>query len=431
MSKTRKTQEALRALSFEFREIQTDIRIAASVQWPAGFERHLKKDDPLATFLGQYYRSQPLRFDPHKKTEELKSFRDKVEKRLGSENGVGQIMNRNAKSFETVIHLLNAVGKPSFVNWSRKLWGSAHDPLFSDGTTVAEYALQLQKTIKLLITPEQRRSNKVLSAEAVVELMKLRLRESHLLESIDVFVSDDLTADVAAGARYIKVKAGVMFSAKDIEVLIHHEVFTHVATTLNGRDQQFAKFLAIASPRSTSTQEGLAILMEVFSLSIYPNRLKKILDRVLCVAMAEENASAGEILSFLRSENYSEKEAYRMLARALRGTDGSKGQAFTKDISYLKGLIECFNFVQFCLTHNKTDCIQFLFAGKVSIEDIPILVQSHHCQLVDRPRWVPALFQDLNALSSWFICTSALGRLSDEKTQDRFEKLFKMKAKKS
>lgn len=419
------TREALKALSLELRELQRPLRILPALRWDADAEGTFPKASAFKKHVTAFYKDRPRVFQVERVREDLTQLRQKVDDELGRTDDAGAVLKNAITDFINVASLVDAVGTSSFGHFSRQLFGSAHDPLFSDGTTIYEYARRLKRTVKLLVSTQPRSTQKVIPAAAVAELMRARFRDAHLLEYIDVEVTSDIGANACASHGKIKIRADALFSAKDVDVLIYHEAYTHVATSLNGANQPFAKFLSFMSPRCTSTQEGLAVLMEIFSLSIYPQRLKKIADRVIAVGMAEEGADPYAIFDYYIQEKYSEREAYQLMSRVFRGTDLSTGQAFTKDVSYLKGLIECFNFIQYCLVSNQGDAIPFLFAGKLNVNEIPRLVRAYDAKQVVRPKWVPAPFQDLDALSSWFICTSALGQLGDVSYHERFAKAFR------
>ena len=413
---------AVAELSHELRAIKRPVRVLAGVRWPVHMEKEFRARKGFRAAIRQEYASRPALFDPRALVRRLDDFRRRVDRRLGGGSPAGQILSRIAVDYGIAADLVAGAGTEGVGGNAVLLWGSAHDPLFSNGTSVVQYARELQRTIKRLITTKpDAASDKVVPAPAVAELMRARFREAHLAEHIQVVLTDDITANAAAGNGRIKLKANAWFSAKDINVLIFHEAYTHVATTVNGRAQPYAHWLAYDSPRCASTQEGLAVLMEIFSSSIYPQRLKKIADRVIAVGMAEEGAGPREVYEFYRAEAYGEHESYQLMSRAFRGTDLSPGQAFTKDVSYVKGLVECYNFIQYCLVSNHPDWIGYLFAGKTNISEMPLLMRAAEQRLVRRPKWIPAPFQDVDALSSWFICNSALGQLGDSGYHSRFQ----------
>jgi hypothetical protein len=50
-----------------------------------------------------------------------------------------------------------------------------------------------------------------------------------------------------------------------VDIYEVHEGWVHVGTTLNGRSQPVCEFLSIGPPRCAATQEGLAVIMEIFT----------------------------------------------------------------------------------------------------------------------------------------------------------------------
>ena len=53
----------------------------------------------------------------------------------------------------------------------------------------------------------------------------------------------------------------------DLRLLEVHEGWVHLGTTLNGQSQPVCTFLSKGPPSSTLTQEGLAVLTEVFAFA--------------------------------------------------------------------------------------------------------------------------------------------------------------------
>ncbi len=418
-------RRACKMLSMQLRNTQIPLRILSHVAWDREHEASFHRRGRLTSKIDNLYPKRNLQFETTEKMREIEKFKHRTRRLLGDDSPVAHLMVGRAGDYQEVTRLLSSIGTKDFYPQSRTLWGSASDKLFSDGTTVLEYAKTLRKMIVRLVTPEQSLDDeRVIPAPAVIELIKAHFRQVHLLENIDLQISDKIVANAAAGAGKIKFRKDALFSTRDIQVLIYHEAYTHVATGTNGRAQPYAKFLSFDSPRCTSTQEGLAVLMEIFSNSIYPQRLLKIADRVINVGMAEQGASPKEVYEHLRGLNYHKGESFQLMSRAFRGTDLSTGQAFTKDVAYLRGLIECFNFVQYCLTKNRTDCLPLLFSGKLALSEMGHVTAAHKEGFIKSPKWVPNPFQDLQTLSSWFICAGALGQMGDSAYHDRFKNIL-------
>ena len=106
---------------------------------------------------------------------------------------------------------------------------------------------------------------------------------------VAVELDPNLIAKAAAGATRIRLRAGSEFSDYDRRQLFHHEALVHSLTALNGRQQPNLPSLALASPRVTAVQEGLATFAEQITGSIDIERLKRISLRIEAIAMALED----------------------------------------------------------------------------------------------------------------------------------------------
>ncbi len=98
-----------------------------------------------------------------------------------------------------------------------------------------------------------------------------------------------------------------MFSEREIRVFEIHEGWVHLGTTMNGLLQPVCTFLGKGPPSSTITQEGLAIITEVFTFSSYPGRVKRLTNRITAVNIAEEGANFLDVFNFYRAEGLDEK----------------------------------------------------------------------------------------------------------------------------
>jgi uncharacterized protein (TIGR02421 family) len=263
-----------------------------------------------------------------------------------------------------------------------------------------------------------------ISAERAVEVLNERLMPFFGEGEMSVMLDDGIVADAAAGSRYIKVLQGATFSERDLRILVVHEGWAHVATSLIGRDQPVARWLAIGPPRVTATQEGLAALLEVLTLASYPKRAQKLNHRVLAVDKAEDGASFLEVFEWFRTEGYEEEECYWNTQRIFRGGTLDGGAPFTKDIAYTKGVVSNYNFLTTAIAHGKPEYARWLFAGKVALEDIPVLAERAHEGLVRAPRHIPHMFQDLNGLAIWLGVSAFWGNLRRAPMMRYFQKLM-------
>src|SRR5690606_11931184 len=88
------------------------------------------------------------------------------------------------------------------------------------------------------------------------------------------------------------------------------------------------------------------------------------------------------------------------------------GLPFTKDLSYLKGFIMVYNYIQLAVGKGKLEQIPLLFCGKTTLEDMRTLSQLVDEGLVVAPKYLPPQFSDLNSLSAWMCFSNFLNHLS-------------------
>lgn len=419
MSSRRKNDDYLqiiRSLSDRLVEAQTPIRVLDAVKWDdsirdgffAGGFRKLPAVDRA------YYESRPLSFDSVAKKQEFQVIERDITRQLGQFNPVGQIMRRMCKEYRMVIRMLEARGTADFGLISEELYGAASDAFHAGDPTLADLGLMLSDYLNNIADRGDLKDEpKNLAASDAVSMLQDRLNRVFGEEEsvIRVFVSDGIVADAAAGADYIKIRRDAMFNARDVRALEVHEGLVHVGTTLNGLNQPICTFLAKGPPSSTVTQEGLAILMEVIAFASYPTRLRKLTNRTRAIHMAEQGAHFLEIFDFFRDQGYSAEDSYGNTSRVFRGST-PEGMPFTKDLSYLKGFILIYNYIQLAVRKGKLEQIPLLFCGKTTLEDMRILRQLVDQGVVVPPKYLPEQFRDLNALSAWMCFSNFLNHLS-------------------
>ena len=407
-------QQTIRSLSDRIVEAQTPIRVLDAIKWDDGVRKaFLKgKGKHLPEIDRAYYEGRPLAFDAGAKKLEFQNIERDITRQLGQFNPVGQIMRRMCKEYRMVIRMLEARGTADFGLISQELYGAASDAFHAGDPTLADLGLMLSDYLNNIDNRGDLKDEaKTLTAKDAVLLLQERLAAVFGDETIRVFESDGIVADAAAGADYIKIRSDALFNSRDVRALEVHEGMVHVATTLNGLNQPFCTFLAKGPPSSTVTQEGLAILMEVISFISYPTRLRKLTNRTRAIHMAEEGADFLDIYRFYREQGFSEQSSYTNGSRVFRGSTPD-GLPFTKDLSYLKGFILIYNYIQLAVRKGKLEQIPLLFSGKTTLEDMRTLRQLVDEGLVVPPKYLPPQFRDLNALSAWMCFSNFLNHLS-------------------
>jgi len=409
-------QTIVRGLSDRIVDAQTPVRVLDAVKWDDATRQAFfaAKGRELPQIDRAYYEGRPLAFDSSAKKQEFQDIERDITRQLGQFNPVGQIMRRMCKEYRMVIRMLEARGTPDFGMISQELYGAASDAFHAGDPTLADLGLMLSDYLNNIADRGDLRDEpKNLAAPQAVELLQKRLDvvfgEGEGV--IRVFESDGILADAAAGADYIKIRSDALFNERDVRALEVHEGLVHVGTTLNGQNQPICTFLAKGPPSSTVTQEGLAILMEVIAFASYPTRLRKLTNRTRAIHMAEEGADFLEVFAFFREQGYGDDESYSNASRVFRGSTPA-GLPFTKDLSYLKGFIMIYNYIQLAVRKGQLEQIPLLFCGKTTLEDMRTLRQLVDEGMVVPPKYLPPQFQDLNALSAWMCFSNFLNHLS-------------------
>jgi uncharacterized protein (TIGR02421 family) len=327
--------------------------------------------------------------------------------------------------YRIVIDMLAQRGKSGFLPLSQKLYGSAQDHLRGDRKSIIELGERLCHIFSLPAAAHLARPYpKKLSAQEAVTTLQKKLGGYFNDAGYKVCLSDGIISDASAGGDTIKINSNASFSELDLKVLEVHEGWVHVGSTLNGRRQPWATWLSVGSPRITATQEGLAIIMETLTFSSFPNRARRISDRVVAIDMAEKGADFIEVYRHFVNSGLSEHDSYIIAQRTFRGGQVSGGACFTKDLSYVKGFVETVNFIRSAILSGVPEILPMLFVGKVTLDDLPSLYEHSLEGLVKPPAYLPPMFRDLNGLYTWFGFSSGMTLVDLGRVKRHFEKLF-------
>ncbi|QGJ70756.1 Flavohemoglobin expression-modulating QEGLA motif protein [Planctomycetales bacterium 10988] len=420
-----KIQHLVHSLSERLVEAQRDIRILDAIKWDESVEEQFFADhcQELPQVDRRYYDSRPLNFDPDQKQTELEELEQDIHRQLGQYNPIGAIMRRMCQEYEVVVEMLATRGTPAFSRKSRELYGSAGDVFYAGEPTLADLGKMMSESLHSI---EQGNpgliEERIIPAEDAVVILQQRLDNS--MPSMDqpmrVLVSDGIVADAAAGADYIKLRSGAFFNERDLRLLEVHEGWVHLGTTLNGKQQPYCTFLSKGPPSSTITQEGLAILIELVTFSSYPDRLRKITNRIRAVEMAEDGADFLEVFHFFQEADYNERDSFTLASRIFRGSTPTGGP-FTKDLSYSKGFVLIYNYIIIAVKRGLLDRIPMLFCGKATLADLKPLQHAVEEGLVVPPDFVPPQFADVQALSAWMCYSNFLRHLDLRQIERDYE----------
>jgi len=216
---------------------------------------------------------------------------------------------------------------------------------------------------------------------------------------ITVELDPEMIAKAAAGAYRLRLRSDARYSIHDREQLLQHEAFVHSLTALNGREQAVLPSMAMSSPRTTCTQEGLAVFAEQITGSIDIDRMKRVSLRIEAIALALGGADFLQVFDYFRDEGQAANESFASAQRVFRGVPLTGGHAFTKDAVYLRGLIEVHTFFRQSLARRKLPLCRQLFAGKMTLDDVVRLSPLFEAGTLVPPRWLPPWLERAGGLA--------------------------------
>jgi uncharacterized protein (TIGR02421 family) len=331
------------------------------------------------------------------------------------------------EAFATAARMLAAAGTRDFYHHSTELYGRPASLTADRRTTNLGLAQHFRRVVdgvagRAPIPSPQ--DELCYDAEEVVPLLAARFAAYFPGQQIGVEVVDGIAAKAVAGVDGVRIKRGQRFSARDLAQLEFHEGQVHVATALNGRAQPVMPFIGYPSPRTTGTQEGLAVLTEFLTQSTSIDRLRRLADRTLAIKMAEDGADFCELYRFFRERANDETGAFDSARRVCRGGLCAGGAPFTKDVCYLDGLLRVTNFLRVALVKGHLGDVPLFFAGKIAVEDVPLFGRLQREGLVRSPEYLPEWARDLSYLTAFMSYSAFLGECDLDAERRRYEDLM-------
>jgi uncharacterized protein (TIGR02421 family) len=397
---------------------QKEIRILKSLHWPDSvthrfFARKAQElPDPALP---------PLPYDPRIKEAEFRS----IERSLDPMDPLQAMLREMARQYISVLAMLRARGTARFHRISSALYGHPGEPFVGQTVTNLDLARHMDRLLgnqhleNGIPVPRYR-----FSAEEAAALLQRKFDRAFKGTRVKVEVSSDLTADAAAGADRVRVKRDRMFSRDTLHYLEHHEGHVHIATTLNGRRQKWLPILGKASPRATRTNEGLAVFGEWASHSLTVLRMRRLVDRILAIDMAEKGADFLEVYRVFVRRGEDPGAAFDIARRVFRGSDLHGGAPFTKDASYLGDFLRIFNFARAAAKRHRMDLMDTFFVGKIAMADIPVLHAHLRTGDIAPPRYLPPWLKDRNWLTSHMALSSFLNVIDLAKVEAHYDDVF-------
>jgi uncharacterized protein (TIGR02421 family) len=397
-------RDALLALASRvFEEVANKTRLLDSIQWPRSTDQAFFEKNAEALPQPSYTIDLA---SAHANLDALRSLDEK----LVGDDALLEYLRKISSSYAAANLMLLAVGTRRFYELSIDQYGGARSTPLDADTTNIDLAIHLGRRMGRGTKSSGEQESQI-SAEEFCRSLEQKLATFQPDLDVKVVLDNDLSAKVIAGAKRVRVRAGATFSRRESESLFVHEIETHALTAQNGMAQPRLPFLRAGGPRTTRTQEGLAVLAELFDHSLSIERLRRLVERVAMVAMAEEGASFLDVYRHLLGLGVEPREAYLDTTRIFRGGKVEGGAPFTKDAAYLSGLAEVYNFLRASLADGAGLLAEVLVSGRLALEDLDLLLDLRHEGTLEPPRFMPRWLAEWDALLPYFAFTSFLNEI--------------------
>jgi len=391
------------------------VRILGHLSWP-GSVRH------------RFFRSGSERLPeveyPPFDAKEIKEELSQTRSQLG-DLPMDKWLYKKSYEIEAGVEMISSCGTPEFFKHSSSMYGTPTTKLRDGKTTPLDLARRFSSIMDAqpdMLT--KGRMKDLITADDIRRRIDKRVKKVFGKESPRVMLSDGISAKATASSKRIRLRRGASFTERDVEQLINHEAMVHVATTLNGRQQQSMRILGGNYGAVTKTQEGLAVFSEFITGCIDVGRMRRIMDRVEAIEMAIDGADFIQVYRFFLERSRLKTEAFENARRIFRGGVMSGGSPFTKDIVYLDGLVRIHNFIRAVVSRGRNDVLELLFAGKVDLDDMPMVIEMHREGLVRSPKYLPDWVVNRDYLISYFALSIFIGEMDHQRTDGYYQSLF-------
>lgn len=304
-----------------------------------------------------------------------------------------KIMYRKACDLKLKLQLLLAKDTQYFNEYSQALFADNIHYLESIAKTFDQIWANYEKSqICLNLSSE-----KVYTAKQVSFYLRNELAEI-FKDTFCIKLSSKLISKASCGKNYIKINKEKHYSESDLETFYVHEGQVHLLSNLNGVSQ--LEFFNIQCSKTTRTQEGLAIFSEFFTGVMTKARFENLKWRYMCCLMALKKHTKEEILNYLETQHVGHEEARNLVKRVFRGTKSETKndhqQIFAKDLAYLLGFVEVYQFIEYSVQTRQFELVEMLYGVKGALVDIVELRELKTLGLIKKAKYTPSFFQDKN-----------------------------------
>ncbi|MCB1605402.1 MAG: DUF1704 domain-containing protein [Xanthomonadales bacterium] len=373
-----------------------DLKILSALSWNSKVQREFLADwakgqarPPQVEYAAQDHRER--------RAELLQ-----IAEAAGDGDAVAHYLANTARSWHTAALMMEAVGTAELSTHAIELYGRPGDAISGGEVNNLEAAHHFIAIADEVIGHDRLNETEYcLSAEIMKSELQAQMDAIFTQHKVRVEVDPNLASKAAAGPTRIRLRAGTCFSEYDLSQLLEHEAFVHSLTALNGRSQTNLGSLGLSSPRTTATQEGLAVFAELVTGSIDIMRMKRISLRILAIEDALNGADFLDVFRLFLGYGQNEVDSFNSTMRVFRGVPTSGGSAFTKDTVYLHGLLSVHTFFRWALRQGRLPVAQDLFAGKMTLHDVVELEPFFDNGFIQAPLYLPPWMRRHNGLAGY------------------------------
>jgi len=396
--------------------ITEDVKILRNIAWDDKIQQEFFRHNAQRLPFVEY-----PKYDAAPVLARIKSIR----KLIAEVPHIKKYAGRIADKLESSAHLLATRGTSEFFEHSKDLYGVPKNELQNGSSTIYDLADHFDRLF-IRVKKEDLGALDAPNVSAKVLAQKMREAVDGMFGEFapEVVMDATLASNALAGRRRIAIRPTAKFNDKDVDQLIQHEAYVHVATSINGFLQPTMKILVEGHAGTTATQEGLAVFAEFITGNIDLDRLRRLSDRVLAIQHAIDGADFIDVYRFFLERTDHPEQSYQNAKRVFRGGVISGGAPFTKDIVYLEGLADVHNFLRLAVAKGKFDYLDLLFVGKLDIADLPTLKKLSELGIVAPPKFLPPWITDKRFLLSYLSYSSFLTTFDSSLSSPFYEKIF-------
>ncbi|MCF8059201.1 MAG: flavohemoglobin expression-modulating QEGLA motif protein [Bacteriovoracaceae bacterium] len=404
-------------------DIVKTIKVLDRISWPSSIEKKF--------FQGIAKGNRPIlkfKYEKHDLSEESNALK-KLLNSLSVEKATHVFIRESILSYLNAINMIHSIGSKSFEDLSIEEYGRPTHKLFGSEYSHLSTARTILESYHQFDHPYLSGNNEKFRGSDLKKYLKKESQKVFGELTPEFVLSSKMIPKAAAGRTRVRIRENVEFSSFDFDQLLVHEVMTHSLTAINGNLQKSLPLLALGSPRTTKTQEGLATFSEVITGNMDLHRLKRIALRVIAIDMALNGADLYDLYQFFIDNDQSQGESYLSATRILRGGFAGGGIVFTKDGVYLEGLIRVHSFFRWAFKTRNLDLVHLLFCGRLDINDIFLLREEYKSGTINPPSFLPKWYQDIDLLAGKLAFSLVLNGINLQSVEEHYiNKGFKLSA---